>query len=132
MKVKKTLLLLLCIILMLSFAGCTVITDDTLSEQDNSVKSFTFTAFFPDGTHKTYELKSDMNTVGDVLIKEGIISGEKGAYGLYVKKVCDVTLDADKDKMYWAFYVNDSYATSGVDTTKIEEGFKYSFKAEKI
>lgn len=132
MKLKKILLLILSVILMLSFSGCTVINNDALNESDGTVKEFTFTAFFPDGTHKTYELKSDMNTVGDVLIKEGIISGEKGAYGLYVKKVCDLTLDADKDKMYWAFYVNDSYATSGVDTTKIEEGFKYSFKAEKI
>ncbi len=132
MKLKKILSLVLSIVLMLSFSGCTVINNDALNESDGTVKSFTFTAVFPDGTEKSFELKSDLNTVGDALIKEELISGEKGAYGLYVKKVCDITLDADKDKMYWAFYVNGDYATSGVDTTKIEEGFKYSFRAEKI
>ena len=33
--------------------------------------------------------------------------------------------------MYWSFYVNGSYATSGVDTTKIADGEVYAFKAEK-
>jgi hypothetical protein len=132
MKLKKVVLIVLSIVLMLSFSGCTVINDDALNESDGTVKEFTFTAVLPDGTEKIFELKSDLKTVGDVLIKEGIISGEKGAYGLYIKKVCDITLDDEKDKMYWAFYVNGSYATNSVDKTKIEEGFKYSFKAEKI
>ena len=36
--------------------------------------------------------------------------------------------DYDIDQTYWAFYVNDEYAMSGVDTTEIVEGTKYSFK----
>ena len=129
MKLKKILLIVLSIALVLLASGCMVSTHE---DADETVKSFKFTAVFPDGSEKSFDLKSDMKTVGEALIKEELISGEKGAYGLYVKKVCDVTLDADKDKMYWAFYINGEYATSGVDTTKIEEGKSYQFKAEKI
>ena len=132
MKLKKVALIVLSVVFMFNFAGCMVVSNDITGSDNGTVKSFTFTAVFPDGSEKSFELKSDAKTVGDALIKEGLISGEKGAYGLYVKKVCDVTLDADKDKQYWAFYVNKDYATSGVDTTKTEEGFNYSFKAEKI
>lgn len=132
MKFRKIALTVLSLVMILSFAGCMVVSDDVEGSNNGTVKNFTFTAVFPDGSEKSFELKSDAKTVGDALIKEGLISGEKGAYGLYVKTVCNVTVDADKDKQYWAFYVNNEYATSGVDTTKTEEGFKYSFKAEKI
>ena len=57
--------------------------------------------------------------------------GGPGAYGLYVKTVNGIKADYDKDKAYWAFYVNDSYAMSGVDSTEIKEGEVYSFKVEK-
>ena len=60
----------------------------------------------------------------------GLISGEDGAYGMYVKNVNGTTLDYDKDGKYWAFYINDEYAVSGVDKTKIDESAKYSFRAE--
>ena len=33
--------------------------------------------------------------------------------------------------MYWALYINDEYAQSGVDTVEIKEGDSYSFKMEK-
>ena len=60
-----------------------------------------------------------------------LIAGEKSAYGLYVKTVNGISADYDKDKTYWAFYVNGSYASSGVDTTPIKEGEVYMFKVEK-
>ena len=49
----------------------------------------------------------------------------------FVKTVNGITADYDTDKVYWAFYVNGTYATSGVDTTPVKEGDKYSFKVEK-
>jgi len=48
-----------------------------------------------------------------------------------VKSVNGITADYDVDQTYWAFYVNDAYATSGVDVTPIEAGAKYAFKVEK-
>ncbi|MBQ2119193.1 MAG: DUF4430 domain-containing protein, partial [Clostridia bacterium] len=48
------------------------------------------------------------------------------AYGLYVKKVNGITADYDTDKAYWAFYLNGEYASTGVDSTDIDENVKYS------
>jgi len=43
--------------------------------------------------------------------------------------VLDLTLTTDQT--YWAFYINGEYASTGVDSTNIEEGSTYTFKVEK-
>ncbi len=70
-------------------------------------------------------------TVGDVLTELGLIAGEEGAYGLYVKTVADITVDYDKDGAYWAFYENGKYAMAGVDTTPVASGGDYAFQVER-
>ena len=47
-----------------------------------------------------------------------------------MKTVNGITADYDTDGVYWAFYVNDEYATSGVDVTEITEGDSYALKVE--
>ena len=76
----------------------------------------------------TFTIKTDKDTVGAALEEHGLISGEQGAYGLYVKKVNGIVADYDVDMSYWAFYVNGEYALSGVDTTKITEGEEYKLE----
>ena len=39
-------------------------------------------------------------------------------------------MDYDQDGKYWAFYVDDEYAATGVDSTDITAGATYTFKAE--
>ena len=92
--------------------------------------SFVFTVTFVDGTSKEYTVYTDKTTVGEALLDTGLIAGEDSQYGLYVKTVDGVTLDYNTDGKYWAFYVNGSYAMSGVDSTAIEAGKVYTFKAE--
>ena len=94
-------------------------------------KSFTFIVVDKDGKETSFSISTDKSTVGDALLAEGLIEGENGAYGLYVKKVNGITADYDTDKTYWAFYINGEYAMSGVDATEIVEGATYSFKVEK-
>ena len=92
--------------------------------------SFVFTVTFVDGTSKEYTVYTDQTTVGGALLETGLITGENSQYGLYVKTVDGVTLDYDKDGKYWAFYVDGAYASAGVDSTAIEAGKVYTFKAE--
>ena len=92
--------------------------------------SFTFEVTFPDGTTKTYTVKTDATTVGAALLGVGLIAGEDSAYGLYVKTVDGVTVDWDKDQKYWAFYENGAMAAKGVDSTDIVAGATYAFRAE--
>ncbi|MBQ8140173.1 MAG: hypothetical protein IJ038_00570 [Clostridia bacterium] len=119
------LLLLLTAAIAFSAVGC-----------DNGVrgegdKEFLFKVVTADGTTKEYTVRTDKETVGEALLDEGLIAGEDGAYGLYVKTVDGETHEYETDGTYWAFYIGDDYAMTGVDATDIEEGKIYSFKAEK-
>ena len=92
---------------------------------------FAFTVIDKEGNETVFEIHTDKEIVGEALLELEMIAGEDGAYGLYVKTVNGITADYDVDQTYWAFYVNGEYATSGVDTTAIEEGMTYTFKVEK-
>ncbi len=94
-------------------------------------KSFEFVVVDQEGNQTEFEIYTDKETVGEALLDVEMIAGEEGDYGLYVKTVNGITADYDTDGTYWAFYVNDEYATSGVDTTEIATGDIYSFKVEK-
>ncbi|MBE6693088.1 MAG: DUF4430 domain-containing protein [Ruminococcaceae bacterium] len=79
----------------------------------------------------TFTVKTDKATVGEALQEQGIVEGEQGQYGLYIKKVNGITADYDIDQSYWAFYINGEYAMSGVDTTEITEGAVYKLEYTK-
>lgn len=73
----------------------------------------------------TFTIRTDKSTVGEALLEHGLIDGEEGAYGMYIKSANGTVADYDKDQSYWAFYVGDDYSMTGVDTTPIEEGVTY-------
>ena len=144
----KSLSLIVCIVLIAAMALFTIGCSDsntpsapTSSQSTDSALNgskvlgegatkFTFTVTDVDGKETSFEINTDKKVVGEALMEHGLIEGEEGAYGLYVKTVNGITLDYDKDGKYWAFYVNGEYGSSGVDTTNIEAGATYSFKAE--
>ncbi len=137
---KKLLSLLLCLMLCAAIAltGCSDNSSSTLPSMPIAapVKGegqtvFPFTVIDVDGKETTYEIHTDKTTVGDALLELGLIEGEEGPYGLYVKTVDGIPLDYDTDGRYWAFYVNGEYAMSGVDQTEIEADTAYAFKADK-
>ncbi len=72
-----------------------------------------------------FTIHTDKKTVGEALLEHGLIDGKEGAYGMYIKSANGTVADYDKDQSYWAFYVGDDYAMTGVDTTEIEEGVIY-------
>ena len=91
---------------------------------------FTFIVVDKEGVETSFEIHTDKTTVGEALLENQLIEGEKGEFGLYVKKVNGITADYDVDGTYWAFYINGEMAMSGVDTTEIVDGDSYSFKVE--
>ena len=92
---------------------------------------FTFTVVDGEGEETVYEIHTDKTIVGEALLELGLIEGEDGPYGLYVKTVGGIRADYDKDGTYWAFYQNNKYAPTGVDLTTITPGMTYSFRVEK-
>lgn len=101
---------------------------DVLGE---GAQQFTFAVEDLDGAKVQATVNTDAETVGEALEQLGVIAGEEGEYGLYVKTVNGTTLDYNADGAYWAFYVDDQYATTGVDSTEVVDGSSYAFKAER-
>jgi hypothetical protein len=92
---------------------------------------FYFNVVDKDGNETKFEIHTDKTIVGEALLELGLIEGEEGAYGLYVKKVNGITADYDVDGTYWAFYEGDNYGMTGVDLTEIKAGATYAFKVSK-
>lgn len=134
---RSVLSVVLVAAMVLTFTGCgqkqvEENLQTTQGQQEIVEKSFTFEVTDLDGTKKEFEVKYDEEkTVGEALTNEGLISGEEGQYGLMVDTVDGQKYDYNEDGAYWAFYVNGTYANSGVDTTPIKDGEVYSFVATK-
>ena len=92
---------------------------------------FYFNVVDKDGKETKFEIHTDKTVVGDALLELGLIEGEEGPYGLYVKKVNGITAEYEVDGTYWAFYIGDDYGMTGVDMTEIEAGATYAFKVSK-
>ena len=134
----KSLSLSVCIVLIavtaLFTTGCndsktTSVPSDT--QVSSQTVEFTFKVTDASGEETDFTISTDKKTVGEALLEKNLIAGDESEYGLYVKTVNGVTLDYDKDGMYWAFYENGQYASKGVDSTEVTAGAEYAFKAEK-
>ena len=137
---KKFVVIALTVLLVLSAAGCSGVGGKTPDEKpvvsDGETigeGSVTFAAQIEDldGTKISFTVKTDKTVVGEALQELGVLKGEEGPYGLYIKAVNGKTLDYEKDGAYWAFYVDGAYAVTGVDETEIVETSVYLLRAEK-
>ena len=134
------LAMMLIVAMALGMAGCgskeeaaestveTVHEDGTVLGEGS--KEFAFTVVDADGVETNLEIHTDKETVGEALLDLGVIAGEDGEYGLYVKTVNGLTVDFEEDGKYWAFYIDGEYGMTGVDATTITEGASYAFKVE--
>ena len=142
---KRRLSFIPCMVLIVAMAlfttGCNGRKESRISSADTVVQAesgqlgegstvFSFTVTDQDGNETPFEIHTDKETVGEALLELGMIEGDESEYGLYVKTVNGITADYDTDGVYWAFYINDEYASTGVDSTTITEGDRYAFRIE--
>ena len=130
---KKLLSLFLCAVLIAAMALMATACWDkqTADDENEEPKSFTFIVVEENGKETSFSVTSKKKMVGAALLSEGLIEGDDGAYGLYVKKVNGILAEYETTGTYWAFYVNGEYAFTGVDKTEVVDGATYSFKVEK-
>ncbi len=112
-------------------AGTTVAASGEAVELGTGSKHFSLKVVDASGEENSFIIGTDEATVGEALQKLGLIEGEEGDYGLYVKTVNGITADYDTDGTYWAFYINGEYAMTSVDMTEITENTEYMLKVEK-
>ena len=137
--IKSSILFILSLILLISLVSCNTVDKSGIWEEATHLRDMTF----GNGAKTvvvevkavdqmvTFTIKTDKDTVGAALLEHGLIAGEQGAYGLYIKQVNGITADYDVDQTYWSFYINGEYAMTGVDTTEITEGATYQLEYTK-
>ena len=85
-------------------------------------KKITVTVIHKDGTEKVFDYATDEEYLGPVLLNEGLVEGEEGPYGLYIKVVDNEQAIYEQDSAYWALYVGEESAVAGADSIVIHDG----------
>ena len=137
--IKSTVSIILALIFIVTLASCNTSEDKDLWESATYREDTTFGSGAKTITVEvkaqkqqvTFTIKTDKDTVGAALLEHNLITGEDGAYGMYIKAVNGITADYDADQSYWAFYINGEYAMTGVDSTQITEGTTYRLEYAK-
>ena len=131
----RTASLIIALICVLSavtaFVSCSNDGGDGETEKATPI-TFTLEVVGPDGSSKEHVISttSDKN-LRQALEGEGLISGEEGAYGLYVKVVDGITADYDVDQSWWGLYKDGVQINSGVDGVTISDGDHYELVYSK-
>ena len=130
----RALAAILALICMLSLALAIVsCSDDGDANESGTGTPITITleVIGPDGTSKEHTVKTDSSkNLRQALEGAGLISGEEGPYGLYVKVVDGITADYDVDGSWWSL-TKDGELCSGVDSTPIADGDHFEFTYSK-
>lgn len=102
------------------FAGC----GQSGSGGSGDKKTVTVTVTHKDGSTKDFTYETTEEMLGKVLADEGLIEGEEGQYGLFVTTVDGYKAD-DSNQEWWCLTIDGESATTGIDSTPIEQGKKY-------
>lgn len=136
---KKTLSLILAVTLLsLLLVSCANKVDDVWTSaiytEDTTVGEGEKTVFVEVKAGEqsiTLTVKTDKSILGDALLEYGIIAGDPGPYGLYVKYVNGILADYDVNKYYWGFFKDGEYLLTGVDSTEFADGDRYELVYSK-
>ena len=72
----------------------------------------------------TFTIRTDKENLEDALVEHNLIDGDRGAYGMYIKKVNGIVADFDADGSYWAI-TKSGEDTLGAKATIIADGDCY-------
>ena len=77
-----------------------------------------------------FTIHTDKTYLGDALLEHELIDGDKGEFGIYIKKVNGILADYDIDKTYWGFYKNGEMMMVGVSGAEFADGDSYELVLE--
>ncbi len=94
----------------------------TRPETVDGTKTFTVTVVHSDGTGKEFTYHTDAEKLDAALLEEGLIAGEEGPYGLTVITVDGEDAVWDTDNAYWAIWIGDEMAVTGISEIPVYDG----------
>jgi len=84
-----------------------------------------------EGQSVTFTVHTDKEMLGEALLEHGLIDGDQGAYGLYVKVVNGMMADYNVNQRYWSFSKNGEGLMTGVDMETAQDGAHYEITYTK-
>lgn len=136
-KIIVSFALLLCMTLLLSACGSREVLpqvweDATYTEDTTLGEGYMMVDVYVTAADKSVKLtiKTDEENLGAALLALGIVDGDMGDFGLYVKVVNGMTADYDVDASWWGFNkvlpdgTRETMMT-GVDGVTISDGEAY-------
>lgn len=97
----------------------------TRPETNADTKNITITVTHGDGSGMMYEVETNEEFLGPVLLGKGIAEGEEGPYGLEIHTVDGEKASWEENQSYWALFVGEEYATTGADGVALTDGGVY-------
>lgn len=88
-------------------------------------KAITVTVVHKDGNSKDFSYHTDEEYLGPVLLAEGLVEGEMGEFGLFIKSVDGESAVWETDSAYWSIYVGEEPAVTGADQIVVTDGAVY-------
>lgn len=86
--------------------------------------SFTVTVVHGDGSQKEFSYTTEGEKLGAVLEAEGLILADTANPGMF-HTVDGEKADWNENQSYWAFYIGEDYAMTGIYDTVIVDGTAY-------
>ncbi len=142
---KRIITLLLCAMVIFSFASCK---DENTPETPESplwsTALYTEDTEFGEGAKLleikvtaneksiVFTLRSDAETVGEALVENGLVEGSDGPFGIYISHVNGIKAVYEEDGAYWGFLDRDgNLMSTGVDMTSFADGDVYELRYTK-
>lgn len=122
MKNKKTVIALA--VLLALIIGALLAWSFLRPQAADGEKTVAVTVIHSDASEKVFEIKTDSETLGDALIKEGIASGEESTYGLYILTVDGETAD-EAQQQWWCITKGGEEVMTGADGIMLADGDGY-------
>ena len=110
----------------------TVAESTTATADEKTTSHITFIVVDAEGKETTFEIDTEEEFLRGALEAKELIKGDESEYGLMVNEVNGIKADYTADCAYWALYIGEEYAMTGVDTTPITDGQTYKFVYTKV
>ena len=123
MKNKKMILAVVALVAVIAVMAGVFLA--TRPEAVSGGKKITISVVHGDGSGMMYQVETEEEYLGPVLLNKGIAEGVEGPYGLEIHTVDGEKASWEENQSYWALFIGEEYATTGADGVALTDGGVY-------